>query len=265
VRRSLGFYSDVADSADEVIAWPLAFIHGQDFNGISLVVRSEDELTAGGFDVFDGAGSVLEDGIHVVLTLAIRLERVVMAVDEQCGAGQEAGVHAHAFAGVGFDGHESLPTGAVAFDFRLELPQKALFEFQDLLHMHADQEGMGGGDATIGDEDVLKLIIAGRQDGSALVDLGGVEEIEDGKMLDGQDTIHAFEAEAALAVEEVGDVSLLEAGLLRQAEPGEIAFFNPFPKSIAKIFLQNTEFHGREYSTRYSRALIGASFPQLEW
>ncbi len=189
-----------------------------------------------------------------------------MAIDEQGGAGQKAGVHAHAFAGVGFDEDEALPAGTVAFDFRLELLQKTLFEFQDLLDMHAGKEGMGGGDGAVGDEDVLKFVIAGRQDGSALIDFGGVEEIEDGEMLDGEDPIHAFEAEAALAVQEVGDVSLLESGLLGQAKSGEIAVFNAFPKSIAKIFLQDAEFHGsREYSTGYSRALIGTGFPQLEW
>jgi hypothetical protein len=62
-------------------------------------------------------------------------------------------------------------------------------------------------------------------------------------MLNGEDPVHAFEAEAALAIEEVGDVGLLEPGLLGQTEASEIAFVDTLPKSIAEIVLQNSEFH----------------------
>lgn len=103
---------------------------------------------------------------------------------------------------------------------------------------------MGGGDGAVGEDDVLKFVIAGGEDGSALIYLGRVQEIEDGEMLDGENAVHAFEAEAALAIQEVGDVSLLETGLLGQAKAGKIAFLNALPESIAKILLQNAEFHG---------------------
>lgn len=63
-------------------------------------------------------------------------------------------------------------------------------------------------------------------------------------MLNGEDAVHAFEAEAAFAIEEIGDVGLLEPGLLSQTEAGEIAFLDAFPKSIAEIVLQDSEFHG---------------------
>ena len=99
------------------------------------------------------------------------------------------------------------------------------------------------------EQNILKLIVAGRQDGRALVDFRRIEQIEHGEMLHVQDFIHAFEAEAALAVEEVGDVSLLKARLLRQAEAGEIAFLDALPKRVAQIFLQHPEFHSLEYST----------------
>ncbi len=239
----------MTDAADEVIGWFPTFLHGQDFDGISLVVRTENELTAGSFHVLNGAGFVLEDSIHIVLTLAVGLERVVVAIDEKHGTGQKTGIHAHTFAAIGFNEHEPFPASTVAFDFGLELLEKTFLEFQDLLDMHAGEEGMAGGDGAIDDDDVLKFIIAGREDGSALVDFRGVEQIEHREMLDGQDTIHAFKAETALAVQKIGDVSLLEAGLLGQAKSGEIAFLDAFPESIAKIFLQDTELHGWEYST----------------
>jgi hypothetical protein len=52
-------------------------------------------------------------------------------------------------------------------------------------------------------------------------------------MLNGQDAVHALKAEATLAIQKIGDVGLLEAGLLCQAEAGEVAFLNALPESIA--------------------------------
>lgn len=109
--------------------------------------------------------------------------------------------------------------------------------------MHAGDQGLGGSDSSIGKKDVLKLVIAGGEDGSALVDFGRIQKIEDREMLDGQDAIHTFETEAALAIEEIGDVGLFEPRLLRQTETGEVAFVNALPKSIAEIILQDSEFH----------------------
>lgn len=39
-------------------------------------------------------------------------------------------------------------------------------------------------------------------------------------------------------------MSLLETGLLGQAKAGKIAFINAFPEGIAKILLEDAEFHG---------------------
>ena len=44
-------------------------------------------------------------------------------------------------------------------------------------------------------------------------------------------------------------MGLLEAGLLSKAEAGEIAILNALPKRVAKIFLEDAEFHKGEYST----------------
>ena len=44
-------------------------------------------------------------------------------------------------------------------------------------------------------------------------------------MLDGEDLFHALEAEAAFAIEEVGNMRLFKSSLLGQMESGEFACF----------------------------------------
>ena len=78
--------------------------------------------------------------------------------------------------------------------------------------------GVGGGYRAIDQKTLSNSSSAGREDAGALVDLGGIEQVEHGKVLHIQDFVHAFKAEAAFAIEEVGDVSLLETGLLRRGE-----------------------------------------------
>lgn len=119
IEQFSGFNSDVADTSYQVIAGFLALLHGEHFDGIGLVMGPQDELMGCGFDVFDGAGFVFEDGVHIGFAFAVGLERVVMAVDEKRGTGQETGVHAHAFVGIGFDQDKALPASAVALDFGL--------------------------------------------------------------------------------------------------------------------------------------------------
>jgi hypothetical protein len=62
-------------------------------------------------------------------------------------------------------------------------------------------------------------------------------------VLNGEDTVHALQAQATLAIEKIGDVGLFEAGLLRKTEPGKVTFLNALPKGIAQIILQDFEFH----------------------
>lgn len=206
-------------------------------------MRTQDQLITHRFHVLDRAVVVFQDSVHVGLAFAVRLERVVVAIDEERGAGEKTGIHAHAFASVGPDEHKTLPARTITFDVRFQLLKKTFLEFHDVLDVHADEKRMRSGHSSISDKNILKFVIAGRQNRSALVHLRGVKQVQDREMLDGQDAIHAFEAESALAIQKIGDVSLFEAGLLCQAETSEIAFFNPLPKSIAKIFLQNSEFH----------------------
>lgn len=126
-----------------------------------------------------------------------------MAVNEQRGSGKKPRVHAHTFPGVGLDHDKAFPLFAIAFNFRLQFFQECFLEFKNFLDVHAGDEGLGSGDGALGEQDVFKLVIAGRKDGGALVDLGGIEQIEHGEVLNGEDAIHALETEATLAIEEV--------------------------------------------------------------
>jgi hypothetical protein len=62
-------------------------------------------------------------------------------------------------------------------------------------------------------------------------------------MLDLEDLIHTFEAESALAVEEIRDMGLFESGLLGKSESGEFACLNTVPKDLTKVLLQGLKLH----------------------
>lgn len=171
-----------------------------------------------------------------------------MSVEQQGGAGGEAGRHGDGVAGIELDEDEAVPGGAVALGFRLELVEKGLLELEGAEDAVGGDQRTGGGGGGVGHKDVLELVGAGRQYGGTLVDGGGIEQVEDGKMLNRKDFIHAFEAKAALAVEEVGDMSLLESGLVCEMETGEFPCCDAFQENFTKVVLQDFELHWGEYS-----------------
>ena len=117
------------------------------------------------------------------------------------------------------------------------LLQEGFLELEDFFDVHAGDERLGGGGGGVGEQDIFKFVGAGGQDGGALADFGGIEQVEHGKMLDGENFVHAFEAEAALAVEEIGDMGLLESGLLGEVESGEFACFDALPEQLCEDYL----------------------------
>jgi len=145
-----------------------------------------------------------------------------MSVDQKRDAGLEAWGHGGDVLGVGFDQDEAVPGGAVHLHVGLELAKEGLLELEDVEdEISGDQRASQGGEAD--EKDVFELVGAGRQDGGALVDLGGIEQVEDGEVLDGENLVHALDAEAALAVEEIGDMGLLESGLLGKSKAGKFS------------------------------------------
>lgn len=165
-----------------------------------------------------------------------------MAVEEQRGPGRETGKHAGGVPGIEFDEDEASPVGTIAFRFGLELAEEGLFEFQELEDAIGSDEWVDGG-GRFGEQDVFELIGAGGDDRGAFIDFGGIEQIEDGEMLNGKDFVHALEAETALAIEEIGDVGLFESGLLGKSESGEFAAIDPLPEDFAEVVLQGLELH----------------------
>jgi len=166
-----------------------------------------------------------------------------MAVDEERGFGGQAGRHGLGVAGIELDQDEALPGRTVAFGFGLELVEEGFLELEDLFHVHAGDERLGSGGGGIGEHDVFRVVGTGREDGGAFVDLGGIEQVENGEVLDLKDLVHALNAEAALAVKEVGDVGLFESSLLGKAESGEFTCFDALPENFSEIVLQDFELH----------------------
>lgn len=167
-----------------------------------------------------------------------------MAIDEDGGAGEKAGIHAHAVASVHADHDEALPGVAGRLHGGAEALEESLFELEDVFDVGAGDEGFGGGDDGIDDENIFEGIVTGGRDAGALVDFSGIEQVEDGDTEDGEDVVHTFETETALAVEEVGYVGLLESGEVGELEARELTSFDAGPNKFAQIFLKRAESHG---------------------
>lgn len=61
----------MAHATHEIIGGGFAFFDGHYLDGIGLVVGSENQVIAGGFDILDGAGPIFQHGIHVELAFAV--------------------------------------------------------------------------------------------------------------------------------------------------------------------------------------------------
>ena len=134
-----------------------------------------------------------------------------MAIEEQRGAGGETRRHVEGLSSVEPYEDKALPGGTVALGLGPQIAKNTLLELENVNDAVGSNPRLDCG-GWIGEQDILELVWAGRQNGGSLVDLGGIEEVEDGEVLDREDFVHAFDAEAALAVEEIGDVGLLESG-----------------------------------------------------
>ena len=61
------------------------------------------------FNIAQAASTIDLNGIHVLLVLAVRLERIVMTVDEHYGSRQQAWIHRHTIARVHLNEDEAAP------------------------------------------------------------------------------------------------------------------------------------------------------------
>src|SRR5579872_648728 len=178
-----------------------------------------------------------------------------MTVDQERGSGAKARMHGQGVAGVELDQDEALPAGAVALGVGPNVMKDCLLEFENLFHMHADDQGLGSGRMRVGESDVFEIVRARGKDGGTLVDFGRIKEVENREVLHMEYLVHAFEAESAFAIKEIGDMSLLESSLLGKVESGQFPGFNAVPKNFTKIFLQNFELHGRSIAPELGEAV----------
>jgi len=172
-----------------------------------------------------------------------------MTIYEHGCAGQKARIHAHAIAGFDLDGYKAFPVTAFAVHIGTQLAKETTLELVDFKHIHAHDKRLSGGYAALNHEYVFELIFAGRWNAGSLIDLRRIEQIQYGQVLHAQHPVHSFQAETAFPVQEIRNVSLPEASLGGEFQSGEFAFLNPFPKRLAKIFLQTFEFHAGKYTT----------------
>ena len=93
--------------------------------------------------------------------------------------------------------------------------------------------------------------------GGALVDLGGIEQVEDGEVLDVEDFVHAFDAEAALAVEEIGDVGLFESGLLGKSSPVSSPASMRSQRILRRLSCRTLNFISRSIALGYEGSVRG--------
>jgi hypothetical protein len=241
-----GFDANMTDPADDVVCGFPTFFHRQHIDGVGLIVRAQDQLTGCNFHIFNRTSVAFIDGIHIRFAFSIRLERVVVTIDEEGGAGQKTRVHAHTFAGINLNEDKAFPAVTGGLHGRAEAAQESFLELQYVLYVHAGDKGFGSGHGAFDQENVLKLVFGGRHDGGAFVDFGGIEKVKDGEMLHFEDPVHAFDAEATFAIEEIGDMSLSKTGLCSQTQAGQFSISDAQPQDLAEIVLKRFEFHGFE-------------------
>jgi hypothetical protein len=72
----------VANSAYQIIADAFAFVHLHDFHREGVVMRTERQLPARQLDVFHGTESVLVHRVNICAVLAVGLQRIIVAVNQ---------------------------------------------------------------------------------------------------------------------------------------------------------------------------------------
>jgi hypothetical protein len=77
-------------------------------------------------------------------------------------------------------------------------------------------------------------------------DLKG-EDLIDGEVLGGEDTVEAFEGEGSFLIEEIRDMGLLKTGLMGETAAGEGASVDAAEELEAEEFVQILEVHGEDF------------------
>jgi len=230
-------------------------------HGEGAGIGAEDETALVVVDETEEEGAAAADGVERGLVRAVRGEGVVVAVEDGDGSGGEEGVHGGGLLGVGADGEEALPVGVAGGGAGAVVVQAGggdLDGFDDggrgdagLVH------GGGGGD----DGDDFYWVAGLCRSCRGYVER---ENLVHGEVLGAKDAVEAFEGESSFAVEEVGDVGLLEASLLGETGSGEGASFDAAEEFETEEFMQVLKIHGLGFSLgepyHWTRRTLGENF-----
>ena len=220
------FGEDEADAAYEVVGWGFVGGEGKELDGKVARVGTEDETAFVEVDEAEEERGAAADGIEGGLMGAVGGEGVVVTIEHGDGAGGDEGVHGGGLLRVGADGQEALPmgvpgggAGAVVVEAR-----------------GGDLDGFddgGGGDACLvhggggrdDGNDLGWVAGMGREGGLCGVEIDR-QNLIDGEILRGENAVESFEGEGAFAIEEIGDMGLLEPSLLGEPTASKCAAFD---------------------------------------
>jgi hypothetical protein len=244
----LEFGEDEADSAYDVVRRGFVGCEREELDGKVAGPGAEDETAFVEVDEAEEEGRTAADSVERGLVGAVWSERVVVPIEHGDSARGDERIHCGGLLGVGADGEETLPMGVFcgrAGAVVVEARGGDLDGFDD----------GGGGDAG------FVHCGGGRDDGDDLGGIAGVDwegrlgsgqvywqELVDGEVLRGEDAVEAFEGKATLAIEEIGDMRLLEASLMGEAAAGESAAFDASKEFDAEEFMQILKIHGKGVS-----------------
>ena len=164
-----------------------------------------------------------------------------MTVEDGDGSGGDQGLHCSGLLGVCTDGQEALPVDVFGGGTGAVVVQAGGGDLNGFNDGGRGDAGVVHGGRGRDDGDDLRWVATGRGWGGGS-ELEG-EDLVYGEVLRREDAVEPLEGERTLPIEEVGDVGLLEAGLVGEAATGEGAAFDAPEQFKAEKFMQVLEVH----------------------
>ena len=195
-------------------------------------------------DVTEQQGGAATDGVEAALVRPVGCERGVVTVDDDDGTWGQKRLHRGGLLDIGADGDEALPVGAFAGGSGAVAVERRGRDGQGFDDRGGADTGIVHGDGC-GDDGNCFDGVSGHGD-CGRCGRGREtkrEELINRDALGEQNAVEAFEGQRAPAVEEVGNMRLLEVGLLGEAAASERAAFDPLEEFLPDEFMEFVEVH----------------------